>query len=380
MKAGESYSGLPFEGRTPMSRSRRVILLAMYAMGRLDWAPAVRVHNIHQALAQLAEVDFISGERRERRQAIRQYLKSNKVKDAGGLYVETSTSWCTIEDLQLMAACRRAGVPVLTWIRDAHALYPAETMVEAGIPFHKRWGSSLLWWLSMQGYFRTSNALAFQSESFADLFRLPPKVRQIILPPGASHITTSPIAAGAATLLYAGNGRPPRYGIDILLEAAEIARRDIAELRVTLICPPADAPRPIYLQSRPWVTLKHLQVFEIPGEMPEVRAVVIPFRAVAYHHLLLPVKLMDYLTYARPMLVTRCREIARFVEENQVGLVVDDNPESMADGIRHLFTADLDELNRMGQNALRAVHEKHSWHHRAQQILDTFEEIRQRDS
>jgi glycosyltransferase involved in cell wall biosynthesis len=94
----------------------------------------------------------------------------------------------------------------------------------------------------------------------------------------------------------------------------------------------------------------------------------------------MPIKVMNYLSYGRPMLVTRCREITRFVEENQLGLVVDDNPESMADGIRRLFTADLDELNRMGQNALRAVREKHSWHHRARQILGTFEEIRQRDS
>jgi glycosyltransferase involved in cell wall biosynthesis len=358
-----------------MSQPRRVIFLTMYAMDRLNRAPAVRAHNIRQALGQFAEVDFIYGERRERRQAIRQYLKSGKVKDAAGLYVETSTSWCTIEDLQLMAACRRAGVPVLTWIMDAHPLYPIETMVEAGVPFHKRWGSSLLWRLSMQGYFHASDALAFQSESFANLFRLPPQVRRIIMPPGANQITTSPVAAGAATLFYAGNGRSPRYGMDILIDGAELARRDIPQLRVTLACPPQDSPIPSWLPS--WVTLKHLQTHEICNEMPEARAVVIPFRAVAYHHLLLPTKLMDYLAYGRPMLVTRCREIARFVEENQVGLVVDDNPESMAGGIRRLLAADPDELNRMGQNALRAVAEKHSWRHRAQQILDTFEEIRQ---
>jgi glycosyltransferase involved in cell wall biosynthesis len=357
-----------------MNQPRRVIFLKMYAVDRMNRAPAVRAYNIRRALAEFAEVDFICGERRERRQAIRQYLKSDRARGAAGLYVEASTSWCTVEDLQLMAACRRAGIPVAIWIPDAHPLYPIETMVDAGVPFYKRFGSSILWRLSMRGYFRTSDAIGFQSESFAALFRLPPTVRRFVLPPGAHPVATTPVTAEATALLYAGNGRPPRYGIDILIDGAKLARRDIPQLHVTLVCPPQDSPIPSRLPA--WITLKHLQAFEIPDEMPGARAVVIPFRAVAYHHLLLPVKLMDYLAYGRPMLVTRCREIARFVEENQVGLVVDDNPESMADGIRRLFTADLDELNRMGQNALRAMREKHSWRHRAQQILDTFEEIR----
>ena len=45
-------------------------------------------------------------------------------------------------------------------------------------------------------------------------------------------------------------------------------------------------------------------------------------------------------------------------------------------GCALLFTADLRSLNVTGQNALRAVREKHSWHHRAQQTLDTLSELR----
>jgi glycosyltransferase involved in cell wall biosynthesis len=86
---------------------------------------------------------------------------------------------------------------------------------------------------------------------------------------------------------------------------------------------------------------------------------------------------MDYLGYGRPILATDLPEIARIIQDNHVGLIVPDTTQEMAEGILRLFTASLDELNQMGQNALRAVREKHSWQHRAQQILDTFEEIRQ---
>ena len=232
----------------------------------------------------------------------------------------------------------------------------------------------------MLAYVRFSDALAFPSQSFASLFSLPPGKRSIILPPAANESQPAGLNGREDLLLYTGNGRTSRYGVDILVEAVDRARHEIPHIALHLIATPEERPPARILADRPWITLKHLRTDEIPFELPNVRAVVIPFRAIDYHQVALPFKLMDYLSYGRPMLVTRCREIARFVEENRLGLVVDDNPESMADGIRRLFTADLDELNRMGQNALRAVREKHSWRHRAQQILDTFEEIRQRDA
>lgn len=359
-----------------MSSPRRVIFLTMYAMDHIDWGPTVRAHNIHRAFTQFAEVDFIFGERRERRQSIRQYLNSGRVKDAVGLYVETSTSWCTIEDLQLMAACRRAGVPVISWITDAYPLFP-ETRV--GIPFHKRLGSSLLWRLSMWGYFRTSDAIAVQSKSFGQLFSYPRQVRMIVLHPAANQIDASPISAQADALLYVGNASQTRFGVEILVEAAEIARHKLPDLRLLLLCSHSDRlpPKGLYAH-RPWIeVMSSLATDEIIDLLPQVRVLVNPLRDMPYHRLQIPTKVMDYLGYGRPILATDLPEIARIIQDNHVGLIVPDTTQELAEGILRLFTTDLDELDQMGQNALRAVREKHSWQHRAQQILDTFEEIRQ---
>ena len=349
-----------------------ILILAMYALDRLDRGPQVRIHNLANALSELGPTELIAADRPERPAKIRDFLRANQWSRVAGLHVEANTSWANLSDLRLMSVCRRHHIPIITFIPDAHPLFPDVL----GLSGWKRAAVHLLWWASLQAYYRLSDVIAFQSESFAGLFRLPSSVRRLVLPPGANQATTFPLSTEAATLLYAGNGRTSRYGIDILLDGAELARQDIPQLRVILVCPPEDAPPVSQLDSRPWVTLKHLQTYEIPYEMPGTRALVIPFRGIAYHQLLLPIKLMDYLSYGRPILATRCREIAHFVEESQVGLIVDDNPESMAQGIRRLFAANLDELNRMGQNALRAAREKHSWRHRAQQVLDTFEEFR----
>jgi glycosyltransferase involved in cell wall biosynthesis len=350
-----------------------ILVLAMYGLHRLDRGPQVRIYNLTRALADLAPIELIAAERPERPAKIRAFLRDKGLSHITGLHVEANTSWANLSDLRLMAACKRRSIPIITFIPDAHPLFPDVL----NFPRWKKITTHLLWWASLQAYYRLSDAIAFQSQSFANLFHLPSNVRQMILPPGANQVTVSPLTSETTALLYAGNGRAARYGLDILLNGADLARRDVPNLHITLICPPEDAPPPSLLYSRSWVTLKHLQTNEIINEMPNTRAVIIPFQTIAYHHLLLPTKLMDYMSYGRPMLVTRCREIAHFVEENRVGLVIDDTPESMAEGIRRLFTANLDELNQMGQNALRAVREKHSWQHRAQQLLDTFEQVRQ---
>ncbi len=350
-----------------------VLMLSMYGLHRFDRGPQVRICNLAKALTELNSIELIAAERPDRPAEIMTFLKNRDLSQVTGMHVEANTSWANLSDIRLMARCKQQGIPVITFIPDAHPLFPDVL----NFPVWKRTTVHLLWWISLQAYYRLSDAIAFQSESFANLFQLPAGVRKLILPPGANQVPTYPLQREASTLLYAGNGRFSRYGIDILLDAAELAKQDIPQLRVVLVCPPEDSPPPTQLQVRPWVTVKHLQTDEIPKEMIATRGVIIPFRGIPYHQLLLPTKLMDYLSYGRPLLATRCREIAKFVEENHVGLVVDDTPESMAEGIRQFFGKDFDGINQMGQNALRAVHEKHSWQHRARQILDTFEEIRQ---
>ena len=353
--------------------SSRIIFLAMYAMDTVDRGSTVRIHNIHRALSELAEVDYIHGENGERRRRIRRYLKSDKLEGASGLYVETCTSWCTLEDLQLMAACRRAGVPVLTWIMDAYPMFP-ETFGD--YPTHKRFIVSILWRLSMWGYTQTSDAIGSQSESFSRLFTYPSHVRRVVLQPGANELTVPPISADAAALMYTGNASQTRFGVDLLVKAVERARETLSELQLLLVCPPTGLPPRELYAGRAWIELLSLQTGEIPDLLPQVRVLVNPLRDAPYHRLQVPTKVMDYLGYGRPILATDLPEIRGVIEDCGAGVLVPDTVEGLAQGIVDLFSTGIDELNQMGANALQAVREKHAWRHRAQQIVEIFTELR----
>ena len=354
-------------------QGRRIVFLSTYPLDRIDKGPKVRISNLLRALSQLCAVDLIAGLNSERRPLVHQYLQDGRFRGAFGLYVESSTGWCTPHDLRLMAACRRAGIPVFTWIRDAYPMFP-ETMTR--IPVHKRFGASLLWRLSVWGYFRTSDAIGSQSESFSRLFDYPSHVRRIVLKQGARELDVPPISARAAALLYTGNASESRFGVDLLVKATERARETLPKLRLLLVCPPTGLPPKELLADHPWIELLSLQTDEIPGLLPQVRVLVNPLRDAPYHRLQIPTKIMDYLGYGRPILSTDLPEIAAVIRDTGAGIVVPDSVEGLAEGILRLFSAGLDEVNAMGQSALRAVREKHSWRHRAQQIMDTFAELR----
>ena len=358
---------------TLASQQRRIILLAMYAMDRVDRGSTVRIHNVQQALSGLAEVDYIHGERHERRQRIRSYLRDNRLEHLFGLYVEACTSWCTLEDLQLMIACRKARVPVFTWIPDAYPMFP-ETL--GNYPSYKRLVVTILWRLSMWAYMHASDAIGAQSISFSRLFAYPSRVRQIVMEPAANELEVPAISENAWSLMYTGNASQPRFGVELLVQAAERARETLPEIRLLLICPPTGLPSKELLDRRPWIELLSLQTDEIPAQLPQVRVLVNPLRDAPYHRLQIPTKIMDYLGYGRPILSTDLPEITDVLRDTGAGIVVPDSVGGLTEGIIHLFSIGLDELNQMGQSALRAVREKHSWHHRAQQILDTLSELR----
>ena len=101
-----------------------------------------------------------------------------------------------------------------------------------------------------------------------------------------------------------------------------------------------------------------------------------PLRDAAYHRLQIPTKVMDYLGYGRPILATDLPEIRGVIEDCGAGVLVPDTVEGLTQGIVNLFSLGLDDLNKIGQNSLQAVREKHAWRHRAQQILDTLSELR----
>jgi glycosyltransferase involved in cell wall biosynthesis len=108
---------------------------------------------------------------------------------------------------------------------------------------------------------------------------------------------------------------------------------------------------------------------EIIAVLPRVLATVTPRLRTPYNDLAVPIKVMEYLGYARPIVATDTIETAAIIRGADCGIVVPDTAQGLADGIVTLASAPAAQVVRWGEAARHAA-AANSWDSRAGAILD----------
>lgn len=335
----------------------------MYPLDQGMWGPTVRIGHLRDELRSIVELDVVAGYRGPRRAALWRYAFSGRLRGLDGIYVESSTFLPAEADIAFLGLARALGIPVVTYIRDAYPLFPDWTGPRT---VRQRIGFALFR-PAMAALRAVSDRMAFPTRGLARAV-LGEGIEPILLPPGSPPPVTVPRAPGANRLLFVGDARLPAHGADRLIEAVTHARDGGAAVELEIVCRPGQEP-PGELPAG--VRIVRAEGAGIADRLPDVLATVIPRPRGPYADLALPIKLYDYLSYGRPLLVTDCVEQARVVAEADAGLVTGDAIVALATGIRHLLAAGDDQLDRWSSNAHLAARAA-TWEHRARQIADLF--------
>jgi hypothetical protein len=333
----------------------------MYPLDEVRSGPTVRVRRLLQELRRHAEVEIVAGYRPARRAALARYAASGRLRHIDGIYVESSTALPGETDIAFLGLARALGRPVLTYIRDAYQLFSDYYPVDSP----KRWLSAKAFPIAMQALRAVSTRLAFPSQGLAEAVLGDRAGDGMLLPPGAPEPIMVSRRDDAGSLLLVGDMRAPVQGAATLLTAMGLARASGANVDLLSVTrrggePPGPHPE--------WLRVERASSLEIPALLPGVLATVIARAPGAYNDLALPIKLMEYLAYGRPLLVTDRRETAALVRAAGCGLVVSDGPEAMAAGIAALASASPERLDAWSAAAHDAARH-HSWQIRAEQIL-----------
>jgi len=334
----------------------------MYPLDRGLSGPTVRITHMRDELRRMVDLDVVSGLRRHRAAGESRYVATGRLRGLGGIYVESSTTLPGPADLAFLALARARHIPILTYIRDAYQLFPEY--------YHDR---SLKKRLSRRLFrpvfgqlIRASDRVAFPSRGLADAFSIGPEA--LLLPPGCPPPVSVLRRAGANRFLYVGPARREVHGVDILIEAVSIARDSGHDLRLLVVARPGEEP----LGVRPaWLDVRQASGAGIHELLPDVKASVIPRPRGPYNDLAIPIKLMEYLSYGRPLLVTDCTEQAAVVQGARAGLVVSASVQALADGVVQLAAASDDILDAYAAAGHRAAL-ANSWSARASQVLSTL--------
>src|SRR5688572_1020100 len=300
----------------------------MYPLDRGMWGPTVRISHIRDELADLVSLDVVSGYRGKRRAALARYAFSGRLRGLDGIYVESSSFLPAEADIAFLGLARAIGIPVLTYIRDAYQLcddYRGATAVR------ERLGRAAF--EPMIAALRAvSTRLAFPSVGLA-LAVLGDSADAVLLPPGSPAPIDVARRHDAARLLFVGDARLPAQGADRLIRAVAQARENGVAVDLEIVSRPGQEPPGAHPE---WMHVRRAEGDAIHALLPDVLATVIPRPRGPYNDLSLPIKLFDYLSYGRPMLVTDCTEQARIVREADAGLVVGDDVDALAGGIAGL--------------------------------------------
>lgn len=339
-------------------RRPRILLVAMYPLDRGLWGATTRITQLRDALARIADLDVVSGTRLPRARQLARRIRGLHRLD--GVYVESSSTLPGPADLAFMALARARGVPVLTYVRDAQQLF-AEYAGEATL---KRRVSRRAFLPAVRALMAASTHVAFPSRGLARAIHGDDR-EALLLPPGARLGREVPSGPDARALLFVGPMNRPAHGAELLVAAIELARERGAE--VELICisrAGEELPGP----APAWLHRERADGPEIDRFLPRVMATITPRRKTPYNDLAVPIKVLEYLGYGRPLIVTDTEETAAIVRAAECGVVVPDSVEGLAGGILTVAEASPEQRAAWGA-AARAAAERNSWDERARQII-----------
>jgi glycosyltransferase involved in cell wall biosynthesis len=345
-------------------RRPRVLLLAMYRLDSDRTGPMVRIGAVRAALSQRVFLDLISGTRTARMWGMLRYALRGRLRRLAGVYVESSSSLPGPADLVFLGLARALGIPVLTYVRDAYQLFPEYYPLTS----LRRRISRMAFLPVFRTLARVSSVVAFPSRGLAravmgdgDRAR-----RAALLPPGARLPNVPQLDTAAQEILYVGGLAHGASGGDLLVDGMELARKRVPSLRLICVLPEGQRPREPYPA---WLEVVRGGDQEIVGLLPRVLATVTPRLRTPYNDLAVPIKVVEYLGYGRPMIVTDATETAAIVEAAGSGVVVAATTEGLASGIVSVAEASAAQLHRWADAASTAAAAS-SWDMRAAEILE----------
>lgn len=339
----------------------------MYPLDGGVWGPIARITNLRAELSVLADLDVVAGERGTRRWGLIRYALSGRLRRLDGIYVENSSTLPGATDIAFLALARSLGIPVLTYVRDAQYLFD-EYYVASSL---KRRVARALFLPAISLVRRVSSRLAYPSIGLAAAVR-EPAAAPLLLPPGSPPPAAIERSPDARRLLFVGSMKYPVHGLDLLIGAVERVRSAGSDLRVVCVSRPGEEPP----EPRPtWLEVEHGAGETIRALLPDTLATIQPRHCSPYNDLAVPIKVMEYLSYGRPLVVTGCTEQARIVRDADAGIVVGDSVEDLAAGLAKLVAAPDAEIDRWSANAVAAA-EAASWANLARRIVTLLGEFR----
>lgn len=157
----------------------------------------------------------------------------------------------------------------------------------------------------------------------------------------------------------------PRYGPQVLLEAAALLLPEFPDLTVRIVGDGDLKPTLLERAAKPdlagrvWISPERVPVHRIPEVLGRVSVGVVANGTEGFSRLVFPTKLMEYLALGIPVVATRTDAIADYFQKDELALVERPEPTLIAEAVRGLLRDPARATESV--RAARRFFTRHSW-------------------
>lgn len=323
--------------------------------------------------------DGISNNIKLRKQKVKEIKKTLKIWKPDGCYIEPpSGPFFYYGDVQLIKYLHKKGIPISIFYRDAYWKYP-EYSIEKKESLKtkiKRYIVKCMQIWQWNVFKKNIDIIYFPSLSMAKEFDCPKKD---ILPPGAfvPEFKEKTELSKILQYIFVG-GAAQNHGTFLTINAFNRLNENEIKAKLIYVCPEEQwlslgINKELY---KGWLEVIHTSGDENLKPLYEIADVaLLTAPRTFYRDFAIPIKIFEYISYLKPMLVTDCTETARIVNENNIGWVTKDVEDSIVKQLEYLCS-NPQEIIQIRQN-MQSVREKNLWECRAQKVIQDLETLKQ---
>ncbi|MBH0164080.1 glycosyltransferase [Fictibacillus sp. 7GRE50] len=326
----------------------------------------------------LFEVVPIIGETHERKEKLESFYKNTKPEDVLFCYMENATIpyWLTdsnhipkhpLMDIKFFSFLKKNNIPLGIFYRDIYwkfdEFYPLtgpkraimRTIFKMELSVYKKYADVI--------FLPSPYMNKYVGIDSQPVISLPPGGVDKVLPTVPNN---EPIQA-----VYVG-GINQRYGIYDVLEAFDTMNKDELKIKLILVCREAEfkvmKEHFTPYVNQPWLKLMHAHGEQLAQIYKEADFGIVPIKKDTYNNFAVAVKQFEYISYGLPIIATNCDAQRDLVESGNYGIIVDDNPASIKEGLEKML--DQDTRQQLRNNAVHALRTENLWLHRAETIIE----------
>ncbi|MBQ6383203.1 MAG: glycosyltransferase [Clostridia bacterium] len=328
--------------------------------------------------AEVMTVDGMNNDLKARRNAVAKAKEIIESWKPDMCYIEPpSGPMFYFRDIGLIKLLHKQKIPTSIFYRDAYWKYPdfaggkKKSLTDRLKDFVIRRMQIHQWHV----FSKNLDIIYFPSMTMAKEFMCP---RKDALPPGGfvPDFQEKTELSDPLQFIFVG-GASKNYGVFLTIDAFAELNKAGVKAKLYYICP-EEQWNSLGIdkeQYRDWLEVVHTSGDEnLKPYYEKADMALLTAPRSFYRDFAVPIKIFEYISYLKPVLVTNCTETERIVKENRTGWVVEDNAESIADKLQYLYNHP-DEVKDI-RDGMKNARSRNLWVSRAEKVIADLEKIR----